>query len=450
MKLTFYGGACEIGGNKILLEDKGVKVYIDFGQCFHFGEDFFYEYLEPRSANGLEVYFEFGLIPKVSKIYSEDMLKLTDLKYEKPDVDGIIISHSHSDHNNHLQFIDSSIPVFIGHGTKKLMDVYQFLYPQFQNYGGHNDIVTFKSGDKLKIKHIEIMPIHVEHSVPGAYGFIIKTSKGNIVYTGDLRIHGPKKEYTEEFIEKAAKAKPYILLCEGTRMNYESEHNMTEEEVSEKVNSIIKSSKGTVFAYFSMSNVDRFNSVYKAAVANKRIMVVDTRLAYVMSQMKDKVNFSDPLNDPNIKVYFRISKSCSFKDTDYYKWEREYCSKMINYKEIKKNPKKYVMFLGFYKLMELVYIQPKNADFIYSMSEHFLEGEDNEEMRIVLENWMKHFKLNFHKAHCSGHASQEDIKKIVTSIKPKILIPIHTESAAKFKEFHDNVKIVKNGERIEV
>ena len=68
MKLTFYGGACEIGGNKILLEDKGVKVYIDFGQCFHFGEDFFYEYLEPRSANGLEVYFEFGLIPKVSKI----------------------------------------------------------------------------------------------------------------------------------------------------------------------------------------------------------------------------------------------------------------------------------------------------------------------------------------------------------------------------------------------
>ncbi len=447
--LTFYGGACEIGGNKILLEDKGVKVYIDFGQCFHFGEDFFYEYLEPRSANGLEVYFEFNLIPQVSKVYSEDMLKLTDLKYEKPDVDGIIISHSHSDHNNHLQFIDPSIKVFMGHGTKQLMDIYQFLYPQFQKYGEH-DITTFKSGDKLKIKHIEITPIHVEHSVPGAYGFIIKTSKGNIVYTGDLRIHGPKKEYTEEFIEKAAKAKPYILLCEGTRMNYESEHNMTEEEVSEKVNSIIKGSKGTVFTYFSMSNVDRFNSVYKAAVANKRIMVVDTRLAYIMSNMKDKVNFPDPLSDPNIKVYFRISKSCSFKDTDYYKWEREYCSKMINYKEIKKNPKKYVMFLGFYKLMELVYIQPKNGDFIYSMSEHFLEGEDNEEMRIVLENWMKHFKLNFHKAHCSGHASKSDIKEIVKAINPKILIPIHTENAEEFKKIHDNVKIVKNGEKIEV
>ncbi len=448
--LTFYGGAGEIGGNKILLEEKGVKVYLDFGQCFHFGEDFFYEYLQPRTANGMEVYFEFDLIPKVPKLYSEEMLKLTDLKYEKPDVDGILISHSHSDHNNHLQFIDDSIPVYLGHGTKQILDIYQFLYPQFQNYGEHTDICTFKSGDKLKIKHLEITPVHVEHSVPGAYGFIIKTSKGNIVYTGDLRLHGPKKVYTEEFIAKAKASKPILMLCEGTRMNYDTEHNMTEEEVNQKINSIVKSSKGTVFGYFSMSNVDRFNSFYKAAVENKRIMVVDTRLAYIMSNMKDKVDFPDPLTDPNIKVYFRIAKSCSFQETDYYKWEREYCPKMITYKEIKKNPSKYVMYIGFFKLMELVYIQPSNADFIYSMSEHFLEGEDNEEMRIVLENWMKHFKINFHKAHCSGHASATDIKKIVTSINPKILIPIHTESALKFKEFHDNVKIVKNGEKVEV
>ncbi|MDO8740403.1 MAG: MBL fold metallo-hydrolase [Candidatus Woesearchaeota archaeon] len=446
--LTFYGGAGEIGGNKILLEDKGVKIYLDFGQCFHFGEDFFYEYLEPRSANGMEVYFEFDLIPKVPKLYSEDMLRLADLKYEKPDVDGIVISHSHSDHNSHIQFIDPAIPVFMGHGTKQLLDIYQFLYPQFQKYGEHISLKTFKSGETFKIKHIEITPIHVEHSVPGAYGFIIKTSKGNIAYTGDLRLHGPKKEFTEEFIAKAAAAKPYLLLCEGTRMNYETEHNMAEEEVNKKIDQIVKNSKGTVFAYFSMSNVDRFNSVYKAAVDNKRIMVVDTRLAYIMSQMKDKVDFPDPLTDPNIRIYFRISKSCGFKDTDYYKWEREYCSKMITYKDIQKNPKEYVMFLGFFKLMELVYIQPKNADFIYSMSEHFLEGEDNEEMKTVLENWMKHFKINFHKAHCSGHASKQDIIKIVTEIKPKMVIPIHTENAEAFKEFHNNVKIVKNGEKI--
>ena len=36
-KLTFYGGVNEIGGNKILLEDKKTRVLFDFGQSFAFG-----------------------------------------------------------------------------------------------------------------------------------------------------------------------------------------------------------------------------------------------------------------------------------------------------------------------------------------------------------------------------------------------------------------------------
>ena len=60
------------------------------------------------------------------------------------------------------------------------------------------------------------------------------------------------------------------------------------------------------------------------------------------------------------------------------------------------------MHMRFTSLMEFVYLQPENADFIYSSSEHFYEGEDNEEERTVWENWMKHFKISFHKAHCSS------------------------------------------------
>jgi mRNA degradation ribonuclease J1/J2 len=41
VKLTFYGGVNEIGGNKILLEDKGTKIFLDFGQSFTFGAEFF-------------------------------------------------------------------------------------------------------------------------------------------------------------------------------------------------------------------------------------------------------------------------------------------------------------------------------------------------------------------------------------------------------------------------
>ena len=30
-RITFYGGVHEIGGNKFLLEDKGTKIFLDFG-----------------------------------------------------------------------------------------------------------------------------------------------------------------------------------------------------------------------------------------------------------------------------------------------------------------------------------------------------------------------------------------------------------------------------------
>ncbi|MCP4646386.1 MAG: MBL fold metallo-hydrolase [bacterium] len=449
--LTVYGGAGEIGGNKILLEDKGAKIYLDFGEEFNFGEEYFWEYLQPRAANGLEVYFEFGLVPEVEKLYSRKMLERTKLKYQEPDVDGVIISHIHSDHMGHLHFLDEGIPVYMGHGTHRLAEIYHKLYPSFFNIGTHSSIRHFRSGEKFRVKHLEVEPIHVEHSAPGAYGFIIKGSKGNIVYTGDFRIHGPRKDMTEEFIKKAKEAKPYALICEGTRMESESEHNFTEKEVEERVSGIVSGSKGLVFGYFAMSNIDRFMSFYRAAVENGRKLVIDTRLAYVVQQMREKVPvLPDVMKDKNIRVYYRLSKSCTFAEKDYYVWEREFMGNMVTYEEIKTKPTEYLVHLNFNRLIELIYLQPSEADFIYSSSEHFLEGEGNLEEKKRWEAWMKHFGITFHKAHCSGHASKKDLERVIKEINPEVLIPVHTNVPEAFKEFHSNVLIPKKGERLEL
>ena len=437
--LTFYGGAGEIGGNKFLLEEKKAKIYLDFGQSFDFGEDYFFEYLQPRSVNGLECYFEFGLIPRVPKLYSKDMLRFTDLPYKKPDIDGVFITHHHSDHTGHLPFIDEDIPVYMGHGTKKLIDIYHTLYSSLVDIGEHNNLNLFKSGDEIKVKHLTLKPIHVEHSTPGAYGYIIETSQGNIVFTGDFRRHGPMQEFTDEFIEKAAKSKPFCMICEGTRMTPDPEKQYTEAGVYEKVKGIIQASKGLVFAEFSMSNIDRFKTFYRAAEEEGRKLVVDTKYAYLLDNLKDKVGVSDPKTDENMKVYFRLCKSCEFCESDYRKLEKDYMQNMITYKELTKNPKDYLLVTGFNKLMELIYLQPEKADYIYSSSEHFLEGEDNKQKRRVLENWLNHFKINIHHAHCSGHAGKSDLEYTIKNINPDILIPVHTHNPEEFKKIHDNV-----------
>lgn len=449
--LTFYGGANEIGGNKILLQEKDAKIYFDFGQSFHFGEEYFYEYLQPRAANGLEVYFEFDLVPKVPKLYSKEMLELTDLKYQKPDVDAVFISHSHSDHVGHLCFLDEKIPVHMGHGTRKLMELYHELYPSLCPLP-ENDLRLFKSGDSIKVKHLEVEPTHVEHSIPGAYGFMVKGEGAPIAYTGDFRMHGPRRDMSEEFMEKAARERPGALICEGTRMvAKENEHNYTEEEVEKRVCALTEGTKGLVLASFSMSNVDRFMSFYNAARKAGRRMVVGTELAHILQAMRGKIKaIPDMAADPHIGVYFRLSKSCTFSGKDYKPRERAFMGNMVTYREIMERPEGYLMHLGFYRMIELVYLRPEDATFIYSMSEHFYEGEDNEEQRAVWENWMRHFGIRFEKAHCSGHASREDLKEFIRKVKPDILIPVHTLDAEGFRDFHKDVRVPEKGKTMRI
>jgi len=448
--LTFYGGAGEIGGNKILLQSGGARVYLDFGESFDFGADYFHEWLEPRAANGLECYFEFGLVPQIPRLYSRSMLQFTGLAYEEPDIDGVFISHHHCDHIGHLTFLDEKIPIHLGHGTKTIIEAYSTLYPGLMDFGVHDDVRLFKSGDRIPVKDLVFRPIHVEHSAPGAYGYIIEGPEGNVVYTGDFRRHGPMKALTDEFIAEAAKAKPRIMLCEGTRMTPDPESYYDEEQVHDKVKGIMEESKGLVFGEFSMCNIDRFNSFYRAAKETGRTMVVDTKYAFILNRLREFIELPDPHGDDVLKVYFKLAKSREFEEKDYLKFEREFLGNRITYRDIRADQRKYLMVTGFNKLMELVYIQPKNADYIYSSSESFLEGEENEDQRRVLDNWLNHFGITLHKAHCSGHAGKSDLKHAVETVNPEILIPIHTQNAEEFKKIHDRVMIVKRGETIEL
>ena len=67
--LTFYGGVNEVGVNKILLEDKDTKVFLDFGMSFGKRGAYFDEFMSPRTAAGLKDFIEMGLIPKLDGGY---------------------------------------------------------------------------------------------------------------------------------------------------------------------------------------------------------------------------------------------------------------------------------------------------------------------------------------------------------------------------------------------
>jgi len=481
--LTFYGGAREIGGNKFLLEDNGAKAYLDFGEPFDFGEGYFLEeqYLKPRDADGLAPHFELGLVPKVKKLYSGDMLRHTDLPYEKPDVDAVFISHHHSDHTGELKILDESIPVHMGHGTHAIMDAYAKLYPGFGRYGEH-DVREFKSGARIDVKGLTFRPIHVEHSTPGAYGYIIERDGGNIVFTGDLRMHGQAAHMTEEFVKEAKKSSPAVMLCEGTRIPVEGEPdegNLTEEGVKKRVSAVIDDSKGLVFAHFAMSNVDRFRSIWEACCDSGRKLVIDPRYAYLLDVMKREGIGWIPDTRADLCLYYRMNSKGGWGEQPYESvWRDYYAAPLgddwfrfdkngkksrkpgmwrsesdlgennVTFKDLKEKPGEYVLFINFSRLVELCHLKPEKADYIYSSSEHFLEGEENLKMRTTMMNWLGHFDVEFHKAHCSGHASAGDIEKMVKRVKADVVVPIHTLNPERFRDWAGDVRVVEKDEKI--
>ena len=72
---------------------------------------------------------------------------------------------------------------------------------------------------RMQIGSLEIEMLPVDHSLPGACGYIIYSDEGNIVYTGDTRFHGYNRDKSERFVEKAARCRPKWLLCEGTQID---------------------------------------------------------------------------------------------------------------------------------------------------------------------------------------------------------------------------------------
>jgi ribonuclease J len=311
------------------------------------------------------------------------------------------------------------------------------------------DFKHFRTGDKIAVDSLEIEPVHVDHSVPGAYGFIVHTANGAVVYTGDFRVHGAKPEMTGDFVEKAREAEPVAVVNEATNMTGASVSS--EGEVESKLDSIVGQADGIVLADFAYADVDRLNSFYRVAKKNGRCLAVSLKQAHLLNALRRDKGLSVPnLDDANVLI-FRKSK----KRQD--KWESEimekHPDKIVDVFEVSKQQCKAVLAMSFYDLEELVELRPEAGScHILSASEPF-----NEEMEIDFEkllNWLRHYGLPQYHVHVSGHIMPLQLKSVLKKIGAKKIFPIHTENAELFASFVRDMKsqtvLIEKGKEYEI
>jgi ribonuclease J len=469
VSLTVYGGVDEIGGNKILLEDSGTKVFLDFGLGFKRRGEYFEEFLNPRTANGIGDFLSMGLLPDIPGVYRSDLLQLLGRKSETPEIQAVVLSHAHADHANYISFLHQDVPVYCGETCKYILEAVDeqtqrtienevlnfkrrpLFRSDYRKPPVKRQFNTFRTGNKINIDNIEIVPIHVDHSVPGAYGFVIHTSQGSLIYTGDLRMHGLHNEMTQDFVEEAQEAQPKAMLSEGTRINVRKT-NESEEQVFKKSIAEIKKCVDLAIVDFNFKDADRFSTFYKIAQQLGKELVISCKHAcYLERYHKDtKLQVPDS-QDSGIRVLkpkVKTGTYCSEDYTERYIQKRVDYPNIITAEEIRQRPSDFIIILNFWYLPTLIDLKPRKGVYIHSLSEPF-----NEEMEVSYErmtNWINKFHLRFIQAHCSGHINGDDLKHMITTINPQELFPIHTEHQELFAQLASKVHHIKEGKMYKV
>jgi ribonuclease J len=126
-------------------------------------------------------------------------------------------------------------------------------------------------------------------------------------------------------------------------------------------------------------------------------------------------------------------------------WEQAVCErhskKLASARVVQMHPEACILAFSFFDLAELTDIGVSDGVYIYSSSEAYTEDGRLDLYR--LSNWIHEFGLELHGFHweggpagravfdaplnASGHLSEDDLRWLLEMIRPKMILPVHTE-----------------------
>jgi ribonuclease J len=440
--ITVYGGAGEIGGNQILLESKDTRLFLDFGRNFSRESEFFVEpFLKARKHESL---LRLGLLPNLPGLYKD--------QEGEPPVQAILLSHAHLDHMDYVRYVNRHIPLGAGEGTWRVIFAREVTAPRKAEYrlaeldknaGTFQESITpkigfesFRTGDKVQLGDFEVTPIHVDHSVPAAYGYLLEGPEGRVAYTGDFRFHGPRADMSEEFVQTIEGVD--ILIMEGT--NVLESKPFSETEVKERVQSLVSDCRGLVAASFSSVDLDRLRTFYHVARSAGRELVISIRQACLMEALRPEIEggmIRDifKVGDPGVRIYAREKEHI-------YRWEEKLANQFgtVDSSWISRNQSKVLLFATYYDMLELLEVEPgPGSIYIYSESEPW--DEEGEIEFEKLSNWLEFLGMPMFHVHASGHATSLELKRAVERVRPRHLVLVHSGNPNLFRKFLEDEKI---------
>lgn len=385
LKIIPLGGFSEIGKNMMAMEYEDDIIVIDAGLMF-----------PEEEMLGIDL-----VIPDISYLLEH-----------KEKVRGIVITHGHEDHIGALPYVlpQLNVPIY---ATKLTRGMISIKLKERRTVSG-TILRTVPPGGSVTLGKFRVEFFPVCHSVPDAAGLIIHTPIGDIVHSGDFKLdHTPVDGRPTDLARLAQLGTRGILLLLSDSTYAELPgYTPSEKVVGDTLDRVVAEAPGRVIVATFSSLVSRVQQVINAAAKYQR------RVFIVGRSMVDTVHVAAELG------YLHIPEGV-----------------MGRMDELRGLPHNKIVFVttGSQGEPTSALVRMANRDHpqlhissgdTVVLSATPIPGNEALVNRTVDALFKQGARVLYDKVaqvHVHGHASQEELKLLLSITKPKFFVPIHGE-----------------------
>lgn len=363
----------------------------------------------------------------------------------RDELTALILTHGHEDHIGALPFFlkKFNLPVYMSQFTHALAERKLDEHKMLDEVLLHQ----VKPNDTSEIGNFTVQYIHASHSLVDCFSLAIKTPQGTLIHTGDYKIDETPvigKPYDLQTLKKFGDEGVLALLGDSTNATIAG-RTPSERDVIPAFEEIFENAEGRIFVSTFSSSLHRLQVVFDVAHEyGKKVCVLGR------SMMKN-VEIAEQLGLMKIPHDTMISLADS---RAYYGDDLVY---LVTGSQGEPRAVLWNLATGTWKGMQI-----EKGDTVV-LSARIIPGNDRKISRLIGHLYKRGANIIEEKRrliHVSGHASQEDIRILTETVRPKYVVPIHGEYRMLFrhKEFiknhiegysDENVILIENGDVLE-
>jgi ribonuclease J len=330
----------------------------------------------------------------------------------KSEVQAIFLTHGHEDHIGALPFILPylKVPVYASSFTMGLVR------NKLEQHGllDQVDLHTVKAKDLVEVGPFKVEFFHVTHSIVDSFALAIQTPAGTVIHTGDFKIDPtPIDGKTFDLHTLAAYGDRGVLALFSDSTNAEhSGHTGSERSVNDRFESIFRTSKGSIVLSCFTSSIPRIQLVLDQAKQFGRMV------SFLGRRMVDNTTIAEELG------FLNVPPGLIIRSKDIRNYPREKVCLVSGGCQGEPLSALSRVALDEHKDFK---IEPGDSVII---SARMIPGNERAVGRMMDHFYRRKAELYYPDGaqppvHVSGHASEEELKLVMTLVKPKYFVPIH-------------------------